>query len=170
EQTGIDFTKPMSFEEAVALAKEHHVELQKSWNSVGYIINAFFDEFVEKTLIQPTFIHTYPIEVSPLTKKSPDPRFVERFEFFIAGTEMGNAYSELNNPFDQKERFENQLKARERGDEEAADIDFSFIDALDYGMPPAGGIGVGIDRLAMLFGETNSIREVILFPTMRDAK
>lgn len=170
EQTGIDFTKEMSFEEAVALAKEHHVELQKSWNSVGYIINAFFDEFVEKTLIQPTFIHTYPIEVSPLTKKSPDPRFVERFEFFIAGTEMGNAYSELNNPFDQKERFENQLKARERGDEEAADIDFSFIDALDYGMPPAGGIGVGIDRLTMLFGENNSIREVILFPTMRDAK
>ncbi|MBO4540474.1 MAG: lysine--tRNA ligase [Bacilli bacterium] len=170
EQTGIDFTKEMSFEEAVALAKEHHVELQKSWNSVGYIINAFFDEFVEKTLIQPTFIHTYPIEVSPLTKKSPDPRFVERFEFFIAGTEMGNAYSELNNPFDQKERFENQLKARERGDEEAADIDFSFIDALDYGMPPAGGIGVGIDRLSMLFAETNSIREVILFPTMRDAK
>ncbi len=170
EQTGIDFTKEMSFEEAVALAKKHNVPLEKSWNSVGYIINAFFDEFVEKTLIQPTFIHTYPIEVSPLTKKSPDPRFVERFEFFICGTEMGNAYSELNNPFDQKERFENQLKARERGDEEAADIDFSFIDALDYGMPPAGGIGVGIDRLTMLLTESNSIREVILFPTMKDAK
>ena len=167
EQTGIDFTKPMSFEEAVELAKKHNVPLEKSWNSVGYIINAFFDEFVEKTLIQPTFIHTYPIEISPLTKKSKDPRFVERFEFFINGTEMGNAYSELNNPFDQKERFENQLKARERGDEEAADIDFSFIDALDYGMPPAGGIGVGIDRLSMLFTESNSIREVILFPTLK---
>ena len=167
EQTGIDFTKPMSFEEAVELAKKHNVPLEKSWNSVGYIINAFFDEFVEKTLIQPTFIHTYPIELSPLTKKSKDPRFVERFEFFINGTEMGNAYSELNNPFDQKERFENQLKARERGDEEAADIDFSFIDALDYGMPPAGGIGVGIDRLSMLFTESNSIREVILFPTLK---
>ena len=168
EKTGIDFTKQMTFEEAVALAKEHNVPLQKSWNSVGYIVNAFFDEFVEKSLIQPTFIHTYPVEVSPLTKRSKDPRFVERFEFFIGGTEMGNAYSELNNPFDQKERFDAQLAARERGDEEAADIDFSFIDALDYGMPPAGGIGCGIDRLCMLLGEQDNIREVILFPTMKD--
>ena len=168
EKTGIDFTKQMTFEEAVALAKEHNVPLQKSWNSVGYIMNAFFDEFVEKSLIQPTFIHTYPVEVSPLTKRSKDPRFVERFEFFIGGTEMGNAYSELNNPFDQKERFDAQLAARERGDEEAADIDFSFIDALDYGMPPAGGIGCGIDRLCMLLGEQDNIREVILFPTMKD--
>ena len=168
EKTGIDFTKQMTFEEAVALAKEHNVPLQKSWNRVGYIMNAFFDEFVEKSLIQPTFIHTYPVEVSPLTKRSKDPRFVERFEFFIGGTEMGNAYSELNNPFDQKERFDAQLAARERGDEEAADIDFSFIDALDYGMPPAGGIGCGIDRLCMLLGEQDNIREVILFPTMKD--
>lgn len=168
EKTGIDFTKQMTFEEAIALAKEHNVPLQKSWNSVGYIMNAFFDEFVEKSLIQPTFIHTYPVEVSPLTKRSKDPRFVERFEFFIGGTEMGNAYSELNNPFDQKERFDAQLAARERGDEEAADIDFSFIDALDYGMPPAGGIGCGIDRLCMLLGEQDNIREVILFPTMKD--
>lgn len=168
EKTGIDFTKQMTFEEAVALAKEHNVPLQKSWNSVGYIMNAFFDEFVEKSLIQPAFIHTYPVEVSPLTKRSKDPRFVERFEFFIGGTEMGNAYSELNNPFDQKERFDAQLAARERGDEEAADIDFSFIDALDYGMPPAGGIGCGIDRLCMLLGEQDNIREVILFPTMKD--
>ena len=168
EKTGIDFTKQMTFEEAVALAKEHNVPLQKSWNSVGYIMNAFFDEFVEKSLIQPTFIHTYPVEVSPLTKRSKDPRFVERFEFFIGGTEMGNAYSELNNPFDQKERFDAQLAARERGDAEAADIDFSFIDALDYGMPPAGGIGCGIDRLCMLLGEQDNIREVILFPTMKD--
>ena len=168
EKTGVDFTKQMTFEEAVALAKEHNVPLQKSWNSVGYIMNAFFDEFVEKSLIQPTFIHTYPVEVSPLTKRSKDPRFVERFEFFIGGTEMGNAYSELNNPFDQKERFDAQLAARERGDEEAADIDFSFIDALDYGMPPAGGIGCGIDRLCMLLGEQDNIREVILFPTMKD--
>ena len=168
QKSGIDFTKQMTFEEAVALAKEHNVPLQKSWNSVGYIMNAFFDEFVEKSLIQPTFIHTYPVEVSPLTKRSKDPRFVERFEFFIGGTEMGNAYSELNNPFDQKERFDAQLAARERGDEEAADIDFSFIDALDYGMPPAGGIGCGIDRLCMLLGEQDNIREVILFPTMKD--
>ena len=170
EQTGIDFTKEMSFEDAVKLAKERGIEIEKSWNSVGYIINAFFDEFFEKTMIQPTFIHTYPIEVSPLTKKSPDPRFVERFEFFIGGVEMGNAYSELNNPFDQEERFKAQLEARKRGDEEAADIDFTFLDALDYGMPPAGGIGVGIDRLVMFFGEKDNIREVILFPTMKDEK
>ena len=168
EKTGIDFTKPMSFEEAVALAKEHKVELQKSWNSVGYIIQAFFDTFVEPTLIQPTFIHTYPIEVSPLTKKSADPRFVERFEFFINGNEFGNAYSELNDPFDQKERFLAQLEAKGRGDEEANDIDENFLDAMRYGMPPAGGIGVGIDRLCMLFCSVASIREVLLFPTMKD--
>ena len=167
EKTGIDFTKQMSFEEAVALAKEHNVPLEKSWNSVGYIIQAFFDEFVEKTLIQPTFIHTYPIEVSPLTKKSEDPRFVERFEFFIGGFEFGNAYTELNNPFDQLERFKAQLEAKNRGDEEANDIDYSFMDALKYGMPPAGGIGVGIDRLSMLFTNTQNIREVLLFPTMK---
>ena len=170
EKTGIDFTKQMSFEEAVALAKEHNVPLEKSWNSVGYIIQAFFDEFVEKTLIQPTFIHTYPIEVSPLTKKSEDPRFVERFEFFIGGFEFGNAYTELNNPFDQLERFKAQLEAKNRGDEEANDIDYSFMDALKYGMPPAGGIGVGIDRLSMLFTNTQNIREVLLFPTMKDEK
>ena len=168
EKTGIDFTKPMSFEEAVALAKEHKVELQKSWNSVGHIIQAFFDTFVEPTLIQPTFIHTYPIEVSPLTKKSADPRFVERFEFFINGNEFGNAYSELNDPFDQKERFLAQLEAKGRGDEEANDIDENFLDAMRYGMPPAGGIGVGIDRLCMLFCNVASIREVLLFPTMKD--
>lgn len=170
EQTGVDFNQQMTFEEAVSLAKEHNVPLEKSWNSVGYIMNAFFDEFVEKTLIQPTFIHTYPVEVSPLTKRSKDPRFVERFEFFIAGTEMGNAYSELNDPIDQETRFDAQLEARKRGDEEAADIDFSFLDALDYGMPPAGGIGCGIDRLCMLLLEQDNIREVILFPTMRDEK
>lgn len=170
EKTGIDFNEPMSFEEAVALAKKHNVPLQKTWNSVGYIIQAFFDEFVEKDLIQPTFIHTYPIEVSPLTKKSEDPRFVERFEFFIGGFEFGNAYSELNDPFDQKERFEAQLAARQRGDEEANEMDLSFLDAMRYGMPPAGGIGVGIDRLCMLFCNVQNIREVLLFPTMKDEK
>lgn len=170
EKTGIDFNEPMTFEEAVALAKKHNVPLEKSWNSVGYIIQAFFDEFVEKTLIQPTFIHRYPIEVSPLTKKSDDPRFVERFEFFLNGFEFGNAYSELNNPFDQLERFQAQLEAKGRGDEEANDIDHSFLDAMRYGMPPAGGIGVGIDRLCMLFCNVQNIREVLLFPTMKDEK
>ncbi|MBQ2069860.1 MAG: lysine--tRNA ligase, partial [Bacilli bacterium] len=168
EKTGIDFTAEMSFEEACILAKKHNVPLEKSWNSVGYIIQAFFDEFVEPTLIQPTFIHTYPIEVSPLTKKSADPRFVERFEFFINGSEFGNAYSELNDPFDQKERFVAQLEAKGRGDEEASDMDHNFLDAMRYGMPPAGGIGVGIDRLVMLFTNSQSIREVLLFPTMKD--
>lgn len=170
EKTGIDFTKEMSFEEAVELAKKHNVPLEKSWNSVGYIIQAFFDEFVEHDLIQPTFIHTYPIEVSPLTKKTEDPRFVDRFEFFMGGFEFGNAYSELNNPFDQKERFRIQLEARERGDDETESMDLSFLDAMRYGMPPAGGIGVGIDRLCMLFTNTQNIREVLLFPTMKDEK
>ncbi len=168
--TGIDFTKEMSFEEAVALAKKHNVPLQQAWNSVGYIIQAFFDEFVEKTLIQPTFVHTYPIEVSPLTKKSPDPRFVERFELFICGMEFANAYSELNDPFDQLERFEAQLAARGRGDDEAESMDLSFLDAMRYGMPPAGGIGLGIDRLCMMLCNVDNIREVLLFPTMRDEK
>ena len=170
EETGIDFTKEIPFEEAVKLANEHHVPLQESWNSTGYIIQAFFDEFVEKKLIQPTFIHTYPIEVSPLTKKLDDPRFVDRFEIFICGGEIGNAYSELNDPFDQKERFEAQLAAKGRGDEEANDIDHSFLDAMRYGMPPAGGIGMGIDRICMMLCNVDNIREVLLFPTMRDEK
>jgi lysyl-tRNA synthetase, class II len=170
EKCGVDFKAPMTFTEAVALAKKFNVPLEPSWNSVGYIQQAFFDELVESTLIQPTFIHTYPIEVSPLTKKTADPRFVDRFELFISGCEFGNAYSELNNPFDQKERFEAQLAARQRGDAEANDMDQSFLDALSYGMPPAGGIGVGIDRFTMLFTEQDNIREVLLFPTMKDEK
>ncbi len=170
EKCGVDFKQHMTYEEAVALAKKFNVPLQPSWNSVGYIQQAFFDELVEETLIQPTFIHTYPIEVSPLTKKTADPRFVDRFELFICGTEFGNAYSELNNPFDQKERFEAELAARKRGDDEANDMDASFLDALSYGMPPAGGIGVGIDRLTMFLTEEDNIREVLLFPTMKDEK
>ena len=167
EKTGIDFTKEISFDEAVALAKEHPVTLEPSWTNTGYIMQAFFDEFVEPTLIQPTFITTYPIEVSPLTKKTEDPRFVDRFELFIGGIEFGNAYSELNNPFDQMERFQAQLAARNRGDDEANEIDYSFMDAMEYGMQPAGGIGVGIDRLCMFFCEEPTIREVLLFPTMK---
>ena len=170
EKTGVDFTQDIPFEKAVELAKEHKVPLEKSWNSTGYIMQAFFDEFVEPTLIQPTFVHTYPIEVSPLTKKTEDPRFVDRFELFIGGTEFANAYSELNNPFDQKERFMAQMAARDRGDDEANEIDYSFLDALNYGMPPAGGIGLGVDRFCMLMSEEDTIREVLLFPTMKDEK
>ena len=170
ERTGIDFRDDIPFEKAVELAKKHNVPLEKSWNSTGYIMQAFFDEFVEPTLIQPTFIHTYPIEVSPLTKKTADPRFVDRFELFVGGTEFCNAYSELNNPFDQKERFVAELAARDRGDDEANDMDLNFLDALMYGMPPAGGIGLGVDRFCMLMCEESTIREVILFPTMKDEK
>ncbi len=167
DKTGIDFKKEMSFEEAAALAKQHGIEVEKHF-STGHIINAFFEKYVEETLIQPTFMYGHPVEISPLTRANQeDPRFVDRFELFIGGKEFANAYTELNDPIDQLERFENQLKERELGNDEANDIDMDFIEALEYGMPPAGGIGYGIDRLMMLFTECDSIRDVILFPTMK---
>ena len=170
EKTGIDFTAAdMTYEKAVALAKEKGVELEKHFNSVGHILNAFFEEFCEKDLIQPTFVHSYPIEVSPLTKREKNnPNFTDRFEIFINGFEFANAYTELNDPIDQKERFVEQLKAKERGDEEASEMDVDFVEALEYGMPPAGGIGIGIDRFVMFLANQPSIREVILFPCMKD--
>ena len=168
EQTGIDFKKEMTVDEALKLAEEHHIEVQEHEHTVGHIINLFFEKYVEETLIQPTFLYGHPIEISPLTKKTPeDPRFVDRFELFIGGKEFANAYTELNDPIDQLERFENQLAERDLGNDEANDIDMDFIEALEYGMPPAGGIGYGIDRLCMLFTESESIRDVILFPTMK---
>ena len=168
EKTGIDFSKEMTVEEALQLAKENNIKVEDHQKSVGHIINLFFEEFVEETLIQPTFLYGHPVEISPLTKKNPkDPRFVDRFELFIGGKEFANAYTELNDPIDQLERFENQLKERELGNDEANDIDMDFIEALEYGMPPAGGVGYGIDRLIMLFTEQETIREVILFPTMK---
>ncbi|MBQ6687238.1 MAG: lysine--tRNA ligase [Bacilli bacterium] len=168
EQTGIDFKNEMTLEEAKKLASEHNIEVEEHF-SVGHIINAFFEKYVEETLIQPTFLYGHPVEISPLTKKNPeDPRFVDRFELFIGGKEFANAYTELNDPIDQLERFENQLKERDLGNDEANDIDMDFIEALEYGMPPAGGIGYGIDRLCMLFTESESIRDVILFPTMKN--
>jgi len=167
--TVIDFKKEMTLEEALELAKENHIEVEEHQKSVGHIINLFFEEFVEETLIQPTFLYGHPIEISPLTKKNPeDPRFVDRFELFIAGKEFANAYTELNDPVDQLERFEAQLKERDLGNDEANDIDMDFVEALEYGMPPAGGIGYGIDRLCMLFLEQESIRDVLLFPTMKE--
>ena len=168
EKTGIDFKKEMSVDEAINLANEHNIEVQEHERTVGHIINLFFEKYVEETLIQPTFLYGHPVEISPLTKKNPDdPRFVDRFELFIGGKEFANAYTELNDPDDQLERFEEQLKEKNLGNDEANDIDMDFIEALEYGMPPAGGIGYGIDRLVMLFTEQESIRDVILFPTMK---
>ena len=168
EKTGIDFKQQMTLEEATNLAKEHGIEVEPHF-TVGHIINAFFEKYVEETLIEPTFLYGHPIEISPLTRaNAEDPRFVDRFELFISGHECANAYTELNDPIDQLERFKAQLKAKELGDDEANDIDMDFIEALEYGMPPAGGIGYGVDRMVMLFSESESIRDVILFPTMKE--
>ena len=166
---GVDFGAITDDAEAVAAAKAVGVELadaaEKTWGNALY---ACFDQKVEEHLVQPTFITMYPVEVSPLTKRSPaDPRLTERFEFFICRSEMGNAYSELNDPIDQRERFMKQVEQRERGDDETEMLDEDFLTALEYGMPPTGGMGMGIDRAVMLFTGADSIREVILFPTMK---
>lgn len=171
EQTGIDFKAITDVDEALKLAEEHQIEVADHEHTVGHIMNLFFEKYVEETLIQPTFLYGHPVEISPLTKKNPeDPRFVDRFELFISGHECANAYTELNDPIDQLERFEDQLKEKELGNDEANDIDYDFVEALEYGMPPAGGIGYGIDRLVMLFTESETIRDVILFPTMKPEK
>ena len=171
EATGIDFKKIKDVDEAIKLAEEHGIELEEHEKQFGHIVNLFFEKYVEETLIQPTFLYGHPIEISPLTKKDPeDGRFTQRFELFISGHECANAYTELNDPIDQLERFEAQLKEKEMGNDEANDIDMDFVEALEYGMPPAGGIGYGIDRLCMLFTESESIRDVILFPTMKERR
>ena len=168
EKCGIDFASITDFNEAKKLADEKGVHLDKFKNTVGHVMNEFFEEFCQDDLIQPTFVYSYPIEVSPLTKKGKDPRFTERFELFVNGKELANAYSELNDPIDQKERFLAQIKAKELGDEEASEMDNDFVEALEYGMAPTGGIGMGIDRLVMLLTNQTQVREVILFPMMRD--
>lgn len=169
EYTGIDFASFMSDnEKAIAIAKEKEIEIENGKATWGDILNSFFEEFVEDNLTQPTFIMDYPVEVSPLTKRKPDcPVLTERFELFIMGSEYGNAYSELNDPIDQMGRFEAQMKLREAGDDEANMIDHDFVTALEYGMPPTGGLGIGIDRLVMLLTDSYSIRDVLLFPTMK---
>lgn len=168
EMTGVDFWQERSFEEAKALAEKHGVEIKDHFTGVGHIINAFFEAFVEDHLIQPTFIYGHPVEISPLAKRNAeDPRFTDRFELFIYGGEYANAFSELNDPIDQRQRFEAQLKERELGNEEASEMDEDYIEALEYGLPPTGGLGIGIDRLVMLLTDARSIRDVLLFPTMK---
>lgn len=168
EVTGVDFWQPMTVEEALKLAEEHNVEVLPHQRTVGNIISLFFDEFCEDKIVQPTFVYGHPIEISPLAKKNPnDPRFTERFELEICGIEMDNAFTELNDPIDQRERFEKQLELKKLGDDEASEMDEDYVEALEYGMPPTGGIGMGIDRLVMLLCGLDSIRDVLLFPTMK---
>ena len=164
---GVDFNEIHTLEEARAAAKEHHIEYEER-HLKGDILNLFFEEFVEEHLVQPTFLMDHPVEISPLTKKKPDnPDYVERFEFFMNGWEMANAYSELNDPIDQRERFKAQEALLAQGDEEANTTDEDFLNALEIGMPPTGGIGFGIDRMCMLLTGAEAIRDVLLFPTMK---
>ncbi len=168
EQTGVNFFEVTSTEEARELAKQHEVHIQPNME-YGHIVNEFFEQKVEETLIQPTFVYGHPVEVSPLAKKNEqDPRFTDRFELFIVAREHGNAFSELNDPIDQRQRFEQQAAERELGNDEAQQIDEDFITALEHGMPPTGGLGIGVDRLVMLLTNQPSIRDVLLFPLMRE--
>jgi len=167
-ECGVDFFEQISLEQAKKLATEHNISLLKH-HQIGHIIELFFEKYCESKLIQPTIIYGHPIEISPLAKKNnKDPRFTDRFELFIAGKEFANAFSELNDPIDQRQRFETQLLEKELGNDEASEMDIDFIEALEYGMPPCGGIGIGIDRFIMLLTNTPTIRDVILFPHLKN--
>ncbi|HHX78388.1 MAG TPA: lysine--tRNA ligase [Acholeplasmataceae bacterium] len=168
EATNIDFFT-VSNEEAISLAKEHNFKLKEHEKAFGHIVNLFFEKYVEEKLIQPTFLYGHPLDISPLAKKSEkDPRFTERFELFINTKEYANAFTELNDPIDQRERFEKQIKEKELGNDEANEMDIDFVEALEYGMPPTGGLGIGIDRTCMLLANVDSVRDIILFPHMRN--
>lgn len=168
EETAVDFWKNLSDEQARNLAEQHNVEVEE-YAKFGHVVNAFFEQFVEEKLIQPIFVYGHPVDISPLAKKSEkDSRFTDRFELFIARHEYANAFSELNDPIDQRERFEAQMQEKAQGNDEAHPIDEDFIEALEYGMPPTGGLGIGIDRLVMLLTDAHSIRDVLLFPTMKN--
>ena len=168
EYTNVDFWKEMTKEDAHALAKEHHVDVKPTME-VGHVLNEFFEQKVEEQLVQPTFIYGHPVEISPLAKKNPeDGRFTDRFELFIVRREHANAFTELNDPIDQRQRFEAQLVEKEQGNDEAHEMDDDFIEALEYGLPPTGGLGIGVDRLVMLLTNAQSIRDILLFPQMRN--
>ncbi len=170
EKTDVDFWQEMSDEQAKKLAQDHGIQVESYWQ-VGHVINAFFETFCEQTIVDPTFVYGHPVAISPLAKKNKkDPRFTDRFEVYIMGEEYGNAFSELNDPIDQRQRFEAQMKERDAGNDEADLIDEDFLRALEYGMPPTGGLGIGIDRLVMLLTDAPAIRDVLLFPTLRPEK
>ncbi len=169
QTTGVDFRAISSIEEAKEVAAKFNVHVPAHYTGVGHILNQFFEDFCEKTIVQPTFVFGHPIEISPLAKKNPlDPRYTDRYELFIDAREYANAFTELNDPIDQRERFEAQMREKELGNDESNEMDVDFVESLEYGMPPTGGIGIGIDRLIMLLTNSSSIRDVILFPHMKN--